>query len=59
MRSIEVLTPGQIRAGARLREERVMFGAEPTHELGVVTIDRRGDFVSWSIIPLCTATSFT
>jgi len=38
--SVEVLTPGPIRAGTRLREHRVMFGAEATHELEVVTVDR-------------------
>ena len=35
-----MLTPGPIRAGTRLREHRVMFGAEATHELEVVTVDR-------------------
>jgi hypothetical protein len=40
IRSVEVLTPGPIRAGTRLREDRIMFGAETTHELEVVTVDR-------------------
>jgi hypothetical protein len=40
VRSVEVLTPGPIRAGTRLREVRIMFGAETTHELEVVTVDR-------------------
>ena len=35
-----MLTPGPIRAGTRLREHRVMFGAEAMHELEIVTIDR-------------------
>ncbi|MCP1908832.1 hypothetical protein ACVIWU_005784 [Bradyrhizobium sp. USDA 4509] len=33
-----MLTAGPIRAGTRLREDRVMFGAEATHELEVVTV---------------------
>ena len=40
IRSVEVLTPGPIRAGTRLREDRIMFGAETTHELEIATIER-------------------
>jgi hypothetical protein len=38
--SVELLTPGPIRAGTRLREGRIMFGRETTQELEVATIDR-------------------
>jgi Polyketide cyclase / dehydrase and lipid transport len=40
IRSIEILTPGPIRPGSRLRERRVLFGHEATQELEVETIDR-------------------
>src|SRR3981081_1205546 len=38
--SVELLTPGPIRAGTRLRESRVMFGRETTQEMEVATIER-------------------
>ena len=40
VKRVEVLTPGPIRAGTRLREHRVIFGAERLHELQVATVDR-------------------
>ena len=33
IKSIEVLTPGPVRAGTRLREHRIMFGRNRPHEL--------------------------
>jgi hypothetical protein len=39
IKSIEVLTPGPIRAG-RLREDRIMFGRNVTQELEIATIER-------------------
>ena len=38
--SVELLTPGPIRAGTRLREDRTMFGRETTQEMEVATIER-------------------
>ncbi|HEY1979594.1 MAG TPA: hypothetical protein VGH13_05875 [Xanthobacteraceae bacterium] len=38
--NIEVLTPGPIRVGTRMREDRVMFGAMSTHELEIATLER-------------------
>jgi len=35
-----VLTPGPIRAGTRIREDRVLFGRNGTQELEVTTIER-------------------
>jgi hypothetical protein len=40
IRSIEVLTPGPVREGTRLREDRIMFRREGTQELEVATIER-------------------
>ena len=40
IRSIEVLTPGPIRPGSRLREERVIFGRKATQEVEVMTLER-------------------
>src|SRR5260370_1879554 len=40
IKSIEVLTPGPIRAGTRLREDRIMFGRDLTQELEIATIER-------------------
>jgi hypothetical protein len=40
IKSIELLTPGPVRAGTRLREERLMFGRDITQELQVATLDR-------------------
>lgn len=40
IRSIEVLTPGPIRVGTRLREDRVIFGRDSVQEMQVATIDR-------------------
>src|ERR1700722_6763856 len=39
IRSIEVLTPGPIQTGSRLREDRIMFGAEVTLEVEIATIE--------------------
>ena len=38
--SIEVLTPGPVRTGTRLRERRTLFGRESTHEMEVAEIER-------------------
>jgi hypothetical protein len=40
IRSIEVLTPGPIQIGTRLREDRIMFGAEVIQEVEIATIER-------------------
>jgi hypothetical protein len=40
VRSVELLTPGSIRVGTRLREQRVMFGRETTEEVEVIEIER-------------------
>jgi ribosome-associated toxin RatA of RatAB toxin-antitoxin module len=40
IKSIEVLTPGPIRAGTRMRENRIMFGRDITQETEVATIER-------------------
>jgi hypothetical protein len=40
IRRVDVLTPGPIRVGTRLREDRVMFGAEGIHELEVASLER-------------------
>jgi hypothetical protein len=40
IRNIEVLTPGPVREGTRLREDRIMFRREGTQELEVATIER-------------------
>ncbi len=37
---IEVLTPGPIRAGTRLREDRIMFGRDSIQVMQVATIER-------------------
>jgi hypothetical protein len=39
IRGIEVLTPGPVRAGTRLREHRIMFGREGAQELEVAAIE--------------------
>jgi hypothetical protein len=39
IKSVEVLTPGPIRSGTRLREERISFGHDSMQEMEVVTID--------------------
>jgi hypothetical protein len=39
-RSAELLTPGPIRAGTRLRQDRIVFCREATQDLEVETIDR-------------------
>jgi hypothetical protein len=51
IREIEVLTPGPIRAGTRLRENRIMFGHERTQELEVTTIERSHRLRLWSDQP--------
>lgn len=40
VKRIELLTPGPVREGARLREERIMFGRIKKHEMEILTIDR-------------------
>jgi hypothetical protein len=40
IKSIELLTPGPIRAGTQLREHRIMFGREVTQQLEVATFER-------------------
>jgi hypothetical protein len=37
---VELLTPGPLRAGTRLRIQRVMFGHETTEEMEVIEIER-------------------
>ena len=39
MRSVEVLTPGPLRAGSRLGVDRVLFGRDGAHDLEVATIE--------------------
>lgn len=51
IRDIEVLTPGPIRVGTRLREDRIMFGRDGTQELEVVTIERPHRLRLWSDRP--------
>ncbi len=57
IKSIEVLTPGPIRAGTRLREDRIMFGRDLTQELEIATIERPIDYAFWPIIQTCTTNS--
>src|SRR4051794_1325316 len=40
VKKIEVLTPGPLQAGTRLREDRMMFGRIGTQELEIETIER-------------------
>ncbi len=40
VKSVELLTPGPIRAGTRLREDRVTFGRDIMQEMQVATIER-------------------
>jgi hypothetical protein len=40
IRKIEILTPGPIRTGTRLREDRIMFGHESRQEMEVADIQR-------------------
>jgi hypothetical protein len=40
IRSVELLTPGPVRAGTRLREQRIMFGHETTEEMRIAEIVR-------------------
>jgi len=40
VRSVELLTPGPIRVGTRLREDRIVFGRDATLDLEVETIER-------------------
>jgi len=40
IRSVELLTPGPVRAGTRLREQRIMFGHETTEEMRIAEIER-------------------
>src|SRR6267142_4578973 len=40
IKSVELLTPGPIRAGTRLRESRILFGRDITQELEVATFER-------------------
>jgi hypothetical protein len=40
IKAVEVLTPGPVRAGTRLREHRIMFGRNGVQELEVAAIER-------------------
>lgn len=40
IRSVELLTPGPIRVGTRLREDRIVFGRDATLDLEVETFER-------------------
>lgn len=40
IKSVELLTPGPVRAGTRLREQRILFGHETTEELRIAEIER-------------------
>ena len=40
IRSVELLTPGRIRPGTRLREQRIMFGHETIEEIRIAEIER-------------------
>ena len=40
IKAVEVLTPGPVRAGTRLREHRTMFGHDGVQELEVAAIER-------------------
>jgi hypothetical protein len=40
VRSVELLTPGSLRVGTRLCQQRVMFGRETTEEMEVIKIER-------------------
>jgi hypothetical protein len=40
IRSVELLTPGPVHAGTRLREQRIMFGHETTEEMRIAEIER-------------------
>jgi hypothetical protein len=48
IREVEVLTPGPIRVGTRIREERIMFGREVTQDLEIKTIERPHRLRLWS-----------
>ena len=56
---IEVLTPGPIRAGTRLREDRIMFGRDSKQVMQVATIERPHRLRLSSNIPTCTMSSIT
>jgi hypothetical protein len=40
IKRIELLTPGPIRAGTRLREDRIMLGRDITQDMQVATLER-------------------
>lgn len=40
IRKVEVLTPGPLRTGSRLREHRIMFGRTAAQELEIATVER-------------------
>jgi hypothetical protein len=40
IRSVELLTPGRVHVGTRLREQRIMFGHETTEEMRIAEIER-------------------
>jgi hypothetical protein len=40
IKRIELLTPGPIRVGTRLREDRIMFGRDITQDMQVATLER-------------------
>jgi hypothetical protein len=51
IKSIEVLTPGPVRAGTRLRERRIMFGRDGMQELEVAAIERPHRLRLWADDP--------
>ncbi len=60
VKSVELLTPGPIRAGTRLREDRVTFGRDIMQEMQVATIERPHRLRRCSSsIPICTMSSIT
>jgi polyketide cyclase/dehydrase/lipid transport protein len=44
VKNIELLTDGPVRAGTRLRENRIMFGHKATEEMEVTTFKRPHEF---------------
>jgi hypothetical protein len=49
--SVQVLTPGPIRPGTRLRENRIMLGREATQEMEVAKIDAPHRLRLWADQP--------
>jgi hypothetical protein len=51
IKSIEVLTPGPLRTGTRLREHRSLFGGNRTQELEIAAIERPHRLRLWADDP--------